>query len=48
MQLVQYGPLSVLIEADAAPALTTRLMIYILHYLNDPKLWELWYTVYSL
>ena len=24
-----------------------RLMVEILHYLKDPKLWEVWYTPYD-
>ena len=28
--------------------LSLRLMIQILHYLSDPRLWELWYIPYYL
>ena len=29
------------------PKRNVLLMVYILHYLKDPKLWELWYIPYS-
>ena len=31
---------------DKGMLLRTRLMIEILHYLKDPRLWELWYLPY--